>query len=74
MAKVSSMVGLSRSSWYFQRKASEHDLRRQNSGRPIPGFTVNRDGTIVLDPTVASLLINYRQQPEYANGGGYRKS
>lgn len=72
MAKVSSTVGLSRSSWYFQRKASEHDLRRQNSGRPIPGFTINRDGTIVLDPTVASLLIDYRQQPEYVNGGGYR--
>lgn len=67
------MVGLSRSSWYFQGKDSEHDLGRQNSGRPIPGFTVNRDGTIVLDPTISSLLIDYRRQPEYANGGGYRK-
>lgn len=67
------MVGLSRSSWYFQGKASDEDRRHQNTGRPIPGFTVNRDGTIVIDPTISSLLIDYRQQPEYANGGGYRK-
>jgi putative transposase len=73
VAKVSKMVGLSRSSWYFQGKASGEDRRYQNAGRPIPGFTVNRDGTIVLDPTISSLLIDYRRQPEYANGGGYRK-
>lgn len=67
------MVGLSRSSWYFQGKAPEQDGRRQNEGRSIPGFTVNRDGTIVLDATISSLLGEYRKKPEYANGGGYRK-
>ncbi|HXW60870.1 MAG TPA: DDE-type integrase/transposase/recombinase, partial [Myxococcota bacterium] len=67
------MVGLSRSSWYYQRKDTSQDLRRQNSGRPIPGFSKNRDDTIVLDRTISSLLIEYRQRPEYSNGGGYRK-
>jgi len=67
------MVGLSRSSWYFQAKAPEQDGRHQNPGRPVPGFTVNRDGTIVLDPSISLLLTQYRERPEYANGGGYRK-
>lgn len=73
MAKVSNMAGLSRSSWYFQAKPSDEDGRKLNSGRPVPGFTWNRDGTLVLDTTIAMLLAGYRGRPEYANGGGYRK-
>jgi putative transposase len=73
VTKVSSMVGLSRSSWYFQAKPPEQDGRHQNSGRPVPGFTRNRDGTLVLDTTIVMLLTAYRERPEYANGAGYRK-
>lgn len=73
MVKVSSMAGLSRSSWYFEPKADEEDARHQNPGRPAPGFTVNRDGTIVLDASIAMLLTRYRNKPEYQNAAGYRK-
>jgi putative transposase len=67
------MVGLARSSWYFKAKDSREDKRRKNPGREVPGYTVNRDGTIVFDRTIALLLRQYRARPEYANGGGYRK-
>lgn len=73
MAKVSSMVGLSRSSWYFQAKSPDRDGRLVNRGRPVPGFSRNRDGTLVLDSSISMLLAGYRQRPEYANGAGYRK-
>jgi putative transposase len=67
------MVGLSRSSWYFQPKPGDEDGRRHNPGRPVPGFTWNRDGTLVLDTTVSLLLKGYREKPEFVNGAGYRK-
>lgn len=73
MSKVSSMAGLSRSSWYFHAKTPEQDGRHQNSGRPVPGFTRNRDGTLILDASIVKLLTGYRDRPEYANGAGYRK-
>jgi putative transposase len=73
VATVSSMALVSRSSWYFKAKAPDQDSRSQNSGRPVPGFTRNRDGTLVLDTTVSMLLTGYRKRPEYANGAGYRK-
>lgn len=67
------MAGLSRSSWYFRSKLPEEDKSHQNSGRPVPGFSRNRDGTLVMDATVSFLLKAYRERPEYANGAGYRK-
>ncbi|MFZ9596755.1 MAG: IS3 family transposase, partial [Bdellovibrionia bacterium] len=73
MEKVCRMAGLSRSSWYFKQKAPDEDKRHQNSGRPIPGFTRNRDGSLVLDQAVSLLLKGYRDRPEYSNGAGYRK-
>ena len=42
-------------------------------GRPPPGFTVNRDGTIVRDEVIVSHLRDYRSSIEFANGGGARK-
>jgi putative transposase len=67
------MAGLSRSSWYFKAKVDAEDARHHNPGRPVPGFTINRDGTIVLDTSIAMLLNQYRLRPEYQNGAGYRK-
>lgn len=67
------MAGLSRSSWYFHGKPAEEDRRHHNTGRPVPGFTRNRDGTLVLDGAVSLLLKGYRERPEYSNGAGYRK-
>jgi putative transposase len=71
--KVCRMTGLSRSSWYFHGNSPEEDRRHQNTGRPVPGFTRNRDGTLVLDGAISLLLKGYRERPEYANGAGYRK-
>ena len=73
MEKVCRMTGLSRSSWYFHGNSPEEDRRHQNTGRPVPGFTRNRDGTLVLDGAISLLLKGYRERPEYANGAGYRK-
>jgi putative transposase len=73
VVKVSTMAGLSRSSWYFKSKMDEEDARHHNPGRPVPGFTVNRDGTIVLDASISMLLTEYRKRPEYQNAAGYRK-
>lgn len=73
MTKVNRMAGLSRSSWYFRAKDPEQDRRHHNAGRPVPGATLNRDGTWILDSTVAMLLAGYRARPEYSNGAGYRK-
>jgi putative transposase len=67
------MAGLSRSSWYFLSKATADDLRHENPGRPVPGFTRNRDGSLILDTTLLMLLTGYRERPEYVNGAGYRK-
>ena len=72
MEKVCRMTGLSRSSWYFHGNSPEEDRRHQNTGRPVPGFTRNRDGTLVLDGAISLLLKGYRERPEYANGAGYR--
>lgn len=68
---VLAAVGLSRSSFYFH--PVEEDQRGSNPGRKPPGFTVNRDGSIILDVTISSLIRDYRNQPEYANGAGVRK-
>lgn len=73
MIKVSSMAGLPRSSWYCLPGDPAEDGRQHNLGRPVPGFTLNRDGSLVLDPAIGLLLKGYREQPEYANGAGYRK-
>ncbi|MEM4326421.1 MAG: IS3 family transposase [Candidatus Pacearchaeota archaeon] len=67
------MARVAKSSWYFKAKDSREDRRHKNQGRPILGYTVNRDGTIVFDRTIALLLRQYRARLEYANGGGYRK-
>lgn len=68
---VLSAAGLGRSSYYY--KAVSDDKRRANRGRPVPGYTVNRDGTIILDSAVVDMLKKYRDQPEYVNAAGVRK-
>jgi putative transposase len=51
----------------------KEDKRRNNPGRPITGYTINTDGTIILDGVIVSALENYRNQKEFSNGGGYQK-
>ena len=41
-------------------------------GRPIPGYTINRDGTIIIDFIIVHLLKSYRQSLNYLNAGGFK--
>ena len=62
-----------RSTWYYQ-KSQEEDRRVTNKrGRPVPGYTVNPDGTLVADSTVIKVLKAYRDKLEFSNAGGYHK-
>ena len=49
------------------------DKRIHNTGRPVPGYTVNPDGTIVTDHQIVTALIGYRDRRDFSNGGGYTK-
>lgn len=64
-------AGVSRSSFYF--KPAEEGKNNHTPGRRPPGFTLNRDGTMVLDVTIENLIRGYRSQPQYANAAGVRK-
>jgi len=39
----------------------------------VPGFTVNRDGTIIRDETITTHLKEYSETLEFNNSGGARK-
>jgi putative transposase len=39
----------------------------------VPGYTINPDGTIVMDQTVVQALRSYRSEIEFSNAGGYHK-
>lgn len=64
-------AGVARSSYYF--RPSSADGRKNNPGRKPPGFTINRDGTLVMDTAIEMLLRGYRGQVEYSNAAGARK-
>ena len=64
---------LSRSSWYFSQRINIDDKRKLNKGRPVPGFSINPNQTIVMDSTVVEALRRYRERTEFVNGGGYHK-
>lgn len=63
-------AGVSRSCVYYQNK---HPNLIKRPGKPPPGFTKNRDGTLILDQTIISILKKYRSSPMFLNGGGYYK-
>lgn len=42
-------------------------------GRPPPGFTINRDGAVIKDEVIITILKEYRASIEFTNGGGARK-
>lgn len=69
--QVLKAAGIPRSSFYF--KAKVEDGRKANQGRPIPGFTTNRDGSLILDVSILEIMRRYRLKIEYANAGGVRK-
>ena len=64
---------VSSSTWYDRLKSIKPDIKARSSGRPIPGYTINPDGTYVTDATIISVLKEYRDKPEFKNAGGYQK-
>ncbi|MEQ1665567.1 MAG: DDE-type integrase/transposase/recombinase, partial [Bdellovibrionales bacterium] len=59
-------VELVRSSFYY-KKETYKDIKR---GRPIPGYTVNRDGSFVLDTTIVNILTEYRKDIHFMTAVG----
>lgn len=69
ITKICLFASISRSAVYFNKKINV--VKRP--GRPPPGFTLNRDGKIITDETILTILKQYRSEIEFANGGGARK-
>ncbi len=69
ISKICQIVQISRSCIYKSRSIN----LIKSHGRPIPGFTINRDGEIIEDTVIISYLNEYRSSIEFANGGGARK-
>lgn len=67
--KVCSFARVSRSCVYFRRKLEVVSP----PGRSPPGFTINRDGEVIYDEKIVTILKEYRSSLEFANGGGARK-
>lgn len=61
------------STWYKRKAAKGTDRRKENKGRPVPGYSINPDGVLIPDSTIITILKHLRSQPELSNGGGYRK-
>lgn len=67
--KICKYSGLSKSCFYYSKSVEVI----KSKGRPKPGYTVNRDGLIILDRTVVEVLKTHRSEPEFISGGGYQK-
>ena len=67
--QICDYAGLSRSCYYYQRFCSS----TCSPGRPVPGYTVNRDGAIILDQTLVQVLKEYRESVFFLNAGGSKK-
>lgn len=62
-----------RSTWYRRQTPTHKTDRRVSSGRPVPGYTVNRDGVLLPDTTIAYALRTIRSQPFFEHHGGIAK-
>ena len=75
--QVFKICELSRSSFYYKKKSvsyvDEKNKQGHKKGRPIPGFTLNRDGQIINDYSIVTLLCQYRNKLEYMNAYGVTK-
>jgi putative transposase len=69
LERTCDFAGVSRSCIYYQRK----HILVERPGRPCPGFTINRDGRVIYDSEIVSILKEYRDSPFFLNAGGSRK-
>jgi putative transposase len=73
--KILKFVKLASSTWYksVNRFPDQKDKRKNNKGRPIPGYTVNPDGLVIFDHAIIQALIDLRGEPFFEKAGGYHK-
>jgi len=60
------------STWYDNQREKSTNPHKTR-GRPIPGFTINPDGSYILDSIIVSTLKKYRKNENFQNAGGYQK-
>ncbi len=65
--------GVSNSTWYKHIDRDGSDRRKENRGRPIPGYSFNQRGEEVYDEVITCALKSYRSRIEFVNAGGYHK-
>lgn len=71
---VLNVCGVARSTWYEQGIGRKTRINSNSSrGRPIPGYTMNKDGSTIIDSSIVFLLKKYRERIEFVNSGGYHK-
>ena len=73
--EVLRFAGVARSTWYHSQRESQRAAEDDggNRGRPVPGYTRNPDGTIVMDTSILKALREYREDLNFSNAGGYHK-
>lgn len=57
-------------STYFESLKSSDKTSSYKPGRKPPGFSINKDGTIILDSAIKAIIEDYRSQSEFQNAGG----
>lgn len=70
--KVLKFAGIHKTSWY-RFKNYLVDKRRNNPGRPIPGFSYDKDGNKVPDERIIAALKEIRGNEFLMISGGYKK-
>lgn len=66
-------AGVSNSTWYNHLNKKDTDGRKENGGRPTPGYSLSISGEPIADDLIVSILKSYRLKKEFINGGGCRK-
>ena len=62
------------STWYDRIRSKDRPTGHQKArGRPVPGYTLNSDGTYITDASIIATLKSYRNKAEFKNSGGYQK-
>lgn len=73
VVKALKYTNVSSSTWYRRKKVLGEDRRAHNKGRPIPGYSVNPDGSIITDETIVNAVKEIRKREFFQYGGGYKK-
>ncbi len=64
--KILNFIGLSSSTFYYKQK----DIVKLKSGRPIPGYSINKNGILTPDKWIVDKLKAYREDLNFQNGIG----